>query len=80
MAKKMNLPANPTYRATLVSGEQVDYYGPPYGSHPTHWTFGGVDSEGNKDGSPVRTVPVASISELKAHPDAPPPADDEDDD
>jgi hypothetical protein len=57
-------PVKPTHRATLVTGETVDYAG----AHPTHWTFGGTDAEGKRDGSPVRTVPVASIVPLESFP------------
>lgn len=50
----------PTHRAHLANGESVEYAG----AHPTHWSFGGVDSEGNRDGSRVRVVPVSYVEEL----------------
>jgi len=43
-----------THRAVLATGETIDYYG----AHPTHWTFGGVDADGKRDGSKVRKVAV----------------------
>lgn len=62
-AKKKEV--KPTHRAVLSTGETVDYAG----AHPTHWSFGGVDADGNRDGSPVRTVPVTSVHHLSEFPD-----------
>lgn len=76
---KAKLPANPTHRATLATGETVDYYGPPFGAHHTHWSFGGVDSEGKPDGSPVRVVPVTSVAPIHVFPDAPQSTDEDED-
>lgn len=76
---KLRKPAHPTHRAVLVTGETVDYYGPPHGAHPTHWTFGGVDASGNKDGSPVRKVAVRSHHLVTEFADAPLAEVDEDD-
>ena len=52
----------PTHRAVLETGESVDYRG----AHPTHWTFGGADADGKRDGSPVRIARVTSVYPLSA--------------
>jgi hypothetical protein len=64
-------PVVPTHRATLETGETVDYAG----AHPTHWTFGReetVTSNGEKVRQPgrVRTARVVSVAPLSAYPDA----------
>ena len=65
----------PTHRATLATGETVDFHG----AHPTAWTFGGADEKGEKDGSRVRSVPVVSIHPLSVFDDAAGNADDDED-
>ena len=70
MARK---PVVQTHRAILATGETVDYGG----AHITHWSFGGVDADGKKNGTHIRKVPVVTRFPLNILPENAPDDDDE---
>lgn len=72
MARK---PVVPTHRAVLATGETVDYGG----AHITHWSFGGVDSDGKPNGEKPRVVPVVDRFPLNVLPENHNPDEDDED-
>ena len=74
------IPPYPTHVGHTNTGETFEYWGPPYGAHPTHWSVGGeetVDADGNKHRAPgsVRVLPVTHHVEVRHHLDDDPNAE-----
>lgn len=55
MARKVSMLT--PHRAILSNGDTIEYEG----AHFTHWTTGGVDANGQRNGTPVQTFAVISI-------------------